>query len=296
MSGDPVGLSVVIPTYQRGTVVLESARALLALQDGPDEILIVDQTGEHEAHVLGQLEQLARDTRVRWLRLAHPSIPHAMNVGLLEARGPVVLFLDDDILPQAKLVQAHRQAQSSPRLVAGQVLHPGQEPYHPGPEEGHRFDSCVATQVYEFMGGNFSVDRGLALALGGFDENFIGAAYRFEAEFAARYVQRHGPMEFEPRASIRHLAVASGGTRAHGHHLRTSRPAHSTGAYYFLLRVRPPGWWIQALVRPLRAVRTRHHLRQPWWIPATLVAEARGMLQAWRLHRSGPRLLSEKPA
>jgi hypothetical protein len=47
----------------------------------------------------------------------------------------------------------------------------------------------------------------------------------------------------------------------------------------------------QILLRPLRAVRTRHHLRRPWWIPLTLIAELRGLLLALRLHRGGAKLL-----
>jgi len=38
------------------------------------------------------------------------------------------------------------------------------------------------------MGGNFSVKRDLALRLGGFDENFVHVAYRFEAEFCDRAI------------------------------------------------------------------------------------------------------------
>ena len=34
-----------------------------------------------------------------------------MNVGLLEAKGEIVLFLDDDIIPDAKLVPVHFEAQ-----------------------------------------------------------------------------------------------------------------------------------------------------------------------------------------
>jgi hypothetical protein len=90
---------------------------------------------------------------------------------------------------------------------------------------------------------------------------------------------------------VYHLALPTGGTRAHGHHLRTLLPRHSVGAYYFLMKTRQPGWRRQVLWRPIRAVRTRHHLRRPWWIPATLVAELRGFLLARRLLRNGERLI-----
>jgi hypothetical protein len=171
------------------------------------------------------------------------------------------------------------------------VLQPGQVPSALRPGEAFRFNSTSPAWIEEFMGGNFSIARSRALALGGFDENFVGAAYRFEAEFAARFVRAFGKIHYEPSARLQHLAVASGGTRAHGHHLRTAKPGHSVGAFYYLLRVRPPGWRMAMFNRPFRAVRTRHHLRRPWWIPLTFFAELRGLALALRLSRSGPRLL-----
>ncbi|MBK1645074.1 hypothetical protein CKO25_10500 [Thiocapsa imhoffii] len=286
-------LSVLIPTYRREAVLLESLRQLQALSPAPSEIVVVDQTDRHTEYAQQQLQRLHAQGRIRWIRLMQPSIPGAMNTGLLAARSEIVLFLDDDIRPGDDLVGAHLRAQAvHPGLIAGQVLQPGECSSPLAPNERFRFNSTASAWVNEFMGGNFSVSRDMALALGGFDENFVGAAYRFEAEFAHRFTARYGAIRYEPAALIHHLQVSSGGTRAHGHHLRTIKPGHSVGAYYFWLRVRPPGWWWRLLARPLRAVRTRHHLQQPWWIPLTLLAELRGMRQALGLVRQGPRLLA----
>lgn len=291
-----LSLSIVIPTYRRGNIALDTLHALLALAEPADELLLVDQTLDHPAEVASALQTLHDAGQMRWIRLPEPSIPHAMNVGLLEAATDVVLFLDDDIIPNPQLVAAHRlaQAEGDAALVAGRVFQPGQGSETLRVGEPFRFTSDAAARIDEFMGGNFSVRREVALALGGFDENFVGAAYRFEAEFASRYVRAHGPIRYEPGAIIQHLAIATGGTRAHGHHLRTARPAHTVGAYYFLLRARPRGWWWQVLWRPLRAVRTRFHLRHPWRIPPTLLAEMRGFLWARRLVRAGPKLVGSQ--
>lgn len=285
-------LGVAIPTYRRGGIVLDTVRALQKLPRPPDELLLIDQTTDHPAAIAEALQHLHDAEIIRWLRLPNPSIPHAMNVGLKEARSDVLLFLDDDIVPDQGLIQAHLEAhREGALLVAGMVLQPGQVLEHLASGEVFRFTSDAPAQITEFMGGNFSVRRDVALALGGFDENFVGAAYRFEAEFAWRYCRAHGSIRYEPKAIIHHLAIPTGGTRAHGHHLRTVKPTHAVGAYYYWLRTRNPGWWRQAMLRPLRAVRTRHHLRRPWWIPLTLLAEARGFALAWRLARRGPKLL-----
>lgn len=288
---ESAGISIVIPTYKRGRVVLDTIRALEGIRPPDCELLIVDQSPEHPPGVERGLAAARDAGSIRWIRLATPSIPAAMNVGLTHAAGKAVMFLDDDIIPDPELVARHVAAQSSPGLVAGMVLQPGEVATPLAPGERFRFNSTAPANIGEFMGGNFSIDRLIALQLGGFDENFVGAAYRFEAEFAHRYVAAHGPVRFEPGAIIHHLAISEGGTRAHGHHLRTMQPSHTVGAYYFLMRARPPGWRRAMCLRPLRAVRTRHHLRSPWWIPLTLLSELRGMLLARKLCRSGPKLV-----
>jgi GT2 family glycosyltransferase len=287
---------VVIPSYRRGQAAIDSIEALLALREPPSEIILVDQTLDHPASVAARLASLDQTGRIKWLRLPEPSIPHAMNVGLQAAHEATVLFLDDDIMPGGALVSAHVSAQRSFKLVAGQVLQPGQTQQPLAPGEAFRFNSTSPVLIDEFMGGNFSVNRAACLELGGFDENFVGAAFRFEAEFAHRYVRTFGPIRFEPAARIDHLAVPVGGTRAHGHHMRTARPGHSVGAYYFLLKTRRQGWWRHLCWRPIRAIRTRHHLRRPWWIPVTLLAELRGFLLAVRLRRQGERLIEMRKA
>jgi len=256
---------------------------------------VVDQTEEHEASTSGTLHAWDREGRVRWIRLARPSITHAMNTGLEQARGDIVVFLDDDIIPGAHIISAHSlaHAEGSCNIVAGQVLQPGEEVLT-DPVEGAEFlfRSGKKRWVEELMGGNFSVNRKVALALGGFDENFVRVAYRFEAEFCDRALTAGERILFEPAASIRHLRAADGGTRAYGNHLTTVRPSHAVGAYYYLLRARRVQRRIgKMLLRMLRSVRTRHHLQHPWWIPGTLVAELWGLLWALRLYLGGPRLI-----
>lgn len=225
-------LSIVIPTFERGLDVLRSLEFLLGAPDPADEILVVDQTPSHAPDVELRLTSLAACGVIRWIRLAEPSIPHAMNVGLSAAVGDCVLFLDDDITPDVGLLATHRRAQGDSLLVAGMVLQPGERPESISSGTKFRFNSDRPATVDEFMGGNFSIRREAALKLGGFDENFVGAAFRFEAEFAHRFLACFGPIRYDPAAVINHLASPRGGTRAHGDHLRTSRPTHSVGAGY----------------------------------------------------------------
>src|SRR5262249_38928971 len=123
-------VSVVIPTYLRERVLLETIEYLLSLKAAPAEILIVDQTPEHEDETTEALARWNSSGSIRWMRLPQPSVTRAMNVGLKEASRKVVLFLDDDIIPDENLIAAHAEAQSKAgcNIVAGQVLQPGEEP------------------------------------------------------------------------------------------------------------------------------------------------------------------------
>lgn len=287
-------LTVAIPTYGRDAVLTDSIAALLALDPAPWELLIVDQTPRHDPATEARLAHWHQEGRIRWLRLTKPSITGAMNEALLQARGDRVLFLDDDILPDGDLVGAHQRAgeRHPEAMVAGRVLQPWHKGQPDPSEEPFQFNSLQPRVVQTFMGGNVAIPRRAALALGGFDNNFVKVAYHFEKEFAHRWCQSERPIHYEPGALIHHLRAERGGTRSYGKHLTTLRPDHAVGRYYYLLRSERPLPALAASARDLlRSVRTRHHLRHPWWIPATLLAELRGLAWALRLQARGPATL-----
>ena len=290
----PGMLSVAIPTYGRDQILIDSIQMLLDLEADPWELLIIDQTPKHAATAEARLRQWQEKGRLRWIRQSPPSIPAAMNRGILEARGSHILFLDDDIIPDANLLRAYQQAIATTRhhLIAGRVL----QPWHKGSADSEsalfQFNTTTPRAIQEFMGGNVCIPRDQAISLGGFDTNFVRVAFRFEAEFSYRWRRAGYPFLYEPRALIHHLKVERGGTRSYGKHLTTIRPDHSVGRYYFLLRSQQlPAALAASAGQLLRSIRSRHHLRHPWWIPITLISELRGLAWAWRLHSQGPRLL-----
>lgn len=285
-----LSLSVAIPTYRREAVLLTTVADMLALRPRACEILVLDQSEGHLPATESALRALAEAGQIRWLRLPQPSITAAMNEALRQATQDIVLFVDDDVRPEADLLVAHMaaHAQHPDGLVAGRVIQPWQE-HAEAPADGpFTFASNRPTQVSEFIGCNFSVRRKEAIGLGGFDENFVRVAYRYEAEFASRFRAQGRSIHFEPRACLHHLKAEAGGTRSYGEHLTSWRPDHAVGAYYYGLRT---GRLREFVVRPCRAIATRYHLRHPWRIPGTLVAELAGMCWAFGLFLRGPRRL-----
>ncbi len=306
-------LSIVIPTFNREQVLVDTVNALLPLMEelyhiqGGDrcELLLIDQTPRHEPGTESRLSELADAGRLRWLRLAKPNLTGAMNRGLLEAHGELVLYIDDDIIPAPALLIGHLQAHAqNPQAwaVVGQVLQPDQRPEtHPHRPRGSAlwrdldfaFNGTEPAWIENVMAGNLSLKRERALALGGFDERFPPpVASRFETEFAKRLVVAGGRIYFAPEASIHHLAAASGGTRSRGSHLTSASPRYGVGDCYYALRC-GRGWdrvWY-LLRKPFREVRTRFHLRHPWWIPVKLVGEVRALGKALKLSQEPPQLI-----
>jgi len=304
-AGKPIAgasVSIVSPTYGRDDVLTDTIESLLRLPTAANEILVVDQTPRHAPETDTQLQAWHDAERIRWIRLDRPSITRSMNHGLRKSCSSHVLFLDDDIRPRGDLVAAHLRAhEQSPDIWAtvGQVIQPWQQPRDIEPprkmtglraDEDFPFHSTRDSDVRNVMAGNLCVHRGRALAIGGFDENFQGSAYRFETEFARRIIKAGGTIRFVAAAGLDHLRVSRGGTRTHGDHLRSASPRHGVGDHYYaMLHAESPG---QARAycyrRMFREVRTKFHLTHPWWIPVKWIGEIRAYLQARRLIRDRP--------
>lgn len=296
-------VAVAIPTFGRDEVLVDTIRQCQALNPPPSEILIVDQTPAHDLKTENTLSAMDREQSVCWKRLPKPSIPAAMNVALVSTVKPIILFLDDDVLPANGLIDAHVRAHNEYNawVVAGQIIQPWQRPADVVPATERQsltadfafpFHSTKSCWLQNAMAGHMSVRRELAIRVGGFDENFVGAAYRFETEFARRVIRAEGQIRFCPEASIQHLRAARGGTRSHGNHLASASPAHGVGDYYFAMR---QGWTTETVAymmrRTIREVATRFHLRHPWYIPVKLFGELRAIIWAFQLERQGPALL-----
>ena len=281
-------VSIAIPTYRREQILLDTIDYLLALQTPASEILVLDQTENHESTTELRLQELAESGSIRWLKFDQPSIPKAMNRGLLDANHDIVLFLDDDIRPEADLLSVHFTAHQTHNnvLVAGRVIQPWQEGEDFSENDSFHFASLESGWIKGFMGGNFSIRRETALSLGGFDENFVRVAYHFEAEFAYRFLKAGNRIYFEPHACLHHLKAEDGGTRTFGDYLATWKPDHAVGAYYYFLRT---GSGFDFIQHPILSIATHYHLKHPWQIPLTLLAQFRGMLWALKLFCGGPR-------
>src|SRR6266849_368748 len=87
--------SVVVPTLGRPDSLASTIAAVCACDPAPEEVVVVD--GDAAATARAVAESFA-DNGVRWVPSA-PGLTRQRNAGMAEARGDVVVFLDDDARP-----------------------------------------------------------------------------------------------------------------------------------------------------------------------------------------------------
>lgn len=302
----PPSISVVIPTYNRGAVLLDTVQQLLSQTRLPDEILLVDQTQYVSGDsTLKQLELLESQKRIRRLVRGEPSIPKAMNHGLCSAASEWVLFIDDDVRFEPDFIQKHLDvvAESSALAHIGQIVQPWQGPnqllqdYQPqsGLREDHDFlfNSNAARWIKNCMAGNLCVNRSAAIDAGGFDENFFGVAFRFETEFGRRFCDVHKTkLYYSPIPLLHHLHIKAGGTRSHANFLTSTSPVHSMGDYYYAM---VHGKGADSITYMLRrffgSFKAKFYLVKPWYLPLRLLAEFRGLFSAVQAYKKGSNMI-----
>jgi len=178
-------LSVVIPTYNRGQVLLDTVQQLLTQTTPADEIILVDQTCYAAGDKVAQeLAKLATRPDLVWLTKEEPSIPKAMNEGLRRADSQWVLFIDDDITVASDFIDQHKRVVEHAGALAhvGQVVQPWQQANDPASQASGEdkvlglnklstdlafaFNSRASGWVRNCMAGNLCVNRQAAIAAG----------------------------------------------------------------------------------------------------------------------------------
>lgn len=114
-------LSVIIPTYNRYESLRRTLDCIFSISvQLPDEIIIVDQT--IDPVIRAQIsEKCAKYDIVRLVRAEKPSLTAARNIGMREAKGDVLIFMDDDVDVKpdtfAKIIELFSDAQLA--MIAG---------------------------------------------------------------------------------------------------------------------------------------------------------------------------------
>jgi glycosyltransferase involved in cell wall biosynthesis len=252
-------LSVVIRSYNRLPALCELIERLQR-QDHPDfEIVVVEQSTRREPSDEARLAALAADPRLRVLRYPPLGGPRARNEGARAARGAILVFIDDDDLPERDdWLSTHERNFDDPACLAvtGRLVVPGgrEPPYADmararariltfGPLKWQRVyaRADIRTRCESAMGGNAAWRRSTLARFGLWDEctpieDEPSLCYRVQAgKRAEEYFL------FDPEARmIRRLDIPGGmdkrrlSAAGYGHKVFTF--LHNVVGHYFPLR------------------------------------------------------------
>lgn len=212
-------ISVIVPTHNRRALLEKKLRSLET------------QAGEFEVVVVADG---CTDDTLLFLQDYHPPYPfqvlqtgegygrgsgaaNARNQGAKAAKGELLLFSDDDVMPQAGWIEAHRRAHARPRTVAmGRLMLP--------PElRGTGAAELLGPKAFwwHVTGNNTSMPRSLFEEVGGYDPAF--SAYGGEdSDLGYRLMRAGARLVFVRDAVALHEAL--------GHRTGAIQKARQAGA------------------------------------------------------------------
>jgi peptidoglycan/xylan/chitin deacetylase (PgdA/CDA1 family)/glycosyltransferase involved in cell wall biosynthesis len=204
--------SIVIPTFQRRDVVVDAVKELsgLVYSGAINAVVVVDGSTDGTAAALASLN-LPFPLRV--IEQANRGAAAARNRGAAEASSEIILFLDDDMICDADLLEQHAEMY---RKGADAVV--GDIPVDPSSPSGFLTDSATkwidASRIgpeltpFDIFTGQLSVRRSVFKDLGGFDESYTsGPSFAHEdTEFGVRLLARY-QVRYNPQAISRQRYV-----------------------------------------------------------------------------------------
>jgi glycosyltransferase involved in cell wall biosynthesis len=210
-------ISVVVPTFNRRARLSRVLGGLDRQTVAPErfEVVIVDDGSTDDTQAwLAQYRARAYFVNVVTQPNGGPS--KARNRGIAEARGDLVLFLDDDVEPTPVLLAEHLKSHDAERdvVVMGTMasLDHYDQPWVKWEQEKleAQYQAMIrgdyAPTFRQFWTGNASLAREHLLATGGFDTNLTRAE---DIELGRRLHERGLKFRFNPAARGLHHAERS---------------------------------------------------------------------------------------
>lgn len=200
-------VSVLIPTLDRYSYLRQLLKQLRTQRHSPMEILIIDQTAAADREV--HLAEEYPDLPLRIFQLDEPGQCTARNVGLSQAAGDFVLFLDDDDEVDESLVERHlaNLAAMSAHVSSGIVR-------ETGAEESDSFPTIRRTSDI-FPTNNSLAALEMVRSVGGFDPVY-DKGQRADHDLGMRLYLSGALMILDPSIKVHHHHAPRGGLRSHG--------------------------------------------------------------------------------
>ena len=218
---------------------------ILTYENQFHELIIIDQTKEHEEKTKLFLEKLSYNKKIKYIYIDFPNLPNARNTGINNSTGDIILFFDDDIEINEDTIPSHIKEYNNNNktgCVTGKVnifnINPNNNiVLHNSGKIKKIIKHLIfflmskkASHVGAFgvisnftnnkklsgetcIGCNMSFRKEIFNKCGVFDLNFTGNAIREDTDMSVRLRRVGYGIIYNPQASVIHFMDNSGGTR-----------------------------------------------------------------------------------
>jgi GT2 family glycosyltransferase len=216
---DKPEVSVIIPSYNRRAAlrkVLEGLYTQTAAPSSFEVIAVLDGSTDGSAQMLVEQQKLGCLPELRWIFQENAGQAAARTNGARQAKSDLLLFIDDDVVPEPKLIETHlthhQRCEALVVLGEAEIVRKEQDSlYHMGVwawwEDTYtkRARQGRKPGSRDFCSGNISMRKVDFFKVGGFDPDFRGyggedyelgyrllkAGIRFHADRQARAHHHH---------------------------------------------------------------------------------------------------------
>ncbi|MCE5250154.1 glycosyltransferase [bacterium] len=217
-------VDVIVPTMNREDIVVATVQMLLE-QDYPDFRIIVSDQSDTPSARLRELS--SSEKRLLYHMSESRGLPASRNEALALSTADIILFVDDDVIPEKGLIEGHVLAYINAGVgaTAGKVF--DNRPYMMKPvavkkigsvnfwtgdvKRGFVIDSFLT--VDSAHGCNMSFRRDVLVEAGGFDNRFGGTALLEETDVFLTLKENGYKIRYTPHAFLTHIGATLGGCR-----------------------------------------------------------------------------------
>jgi len=240
----PNQVSLIIPTYNRQEIVFQTLQYIKQQSISGFEVVLVDQTESNDSN----LNNFQDDGfKYKYLKIKETGLPNARNVGAENAKGDILIFIDDDSIPDSDLIQSYMNLfndyEKDKFCIGGRIIEKNTTMFKENNsivggwitwygKTLKNFDTVKSGECEWASGGNFGLTKDLFIEAGGFDPNFIGTAVLEDGDFGFAVKKIGGRVYYYPEPVIEHLRIPTGGVRQKNPAKGMFYRAHNT-VYFF---------------------------------------------------------------
>jgi GT2 family glycosyltransferase len=210
-------------------------------------------------------------------------LPNARNIAAHLAKGELLIFVDDDILPDENFImdfiKEFDKHYHENCVIGGRIQETGSDMMNTTPKiiggnitsygkPIRNFNSEKSGNCEWVAGGNFAVRKEIFLQIKGFDKNFIGNAMFEDCDFCFTVKENGGQVYYSPKPFVEHLRAVTGGTRqinkSKGMYYRAHNTVYFLRKHEFKLRLISTFFYLNAVAIKDLFLR-RHGISAIFW-------------------------------